>query len=46
MNELHDSMVSMSNNLNECIKRSGMTVTEVAAAKGVTQATLTSIKIW
>ena len=44
MNELTDSMVSMSNNLHECIKRSGMTVTEVAAAKGVTQATLHRLK--
>ena len=44
MNELNDLMVSMSNNLHECIKRSGMTVTEVAAAKGVTQATLHRLK--
>ena len=40
MNNLTDSMVSMTNNLHNCIKKSGMTVTEVAAAKGVTQATL------
>ena len=44
MNELNDSMVSMSNNLHKCIKQSGMTVTEVAAAKGVTQATLHRLK--
>ena len=40
MNGLNDSMVNMTNNLHNCIKKSGMTVTEVAAAKGVTQATL------
>lgn len=44
MNKLNDSMVGMSNNLHNCIKKSGMTVTEVAAAKGVTQATLHRVK--
>nr|BAR33120.1 XRE family transcriptional regulator [uncultured Mediterranean phage uvMED] len=44
MNILTDSMVNMTNNLQNCIKKSGMTVTEVAAAKGVTQATLHRVK--
>ena len=44
MKNLNDSMVGMSNNLHNCIKKSGMTVTEVAAAKGVTQATLHRVK--
>lgn len=40
INNLNQQMVGMTNNLGKCIEESGMTVTEVAAAKGVTPETL------
>tara|TARA_R100001510_G_C7639016_1_gene196782 strand:+ start:526 stop:1221 length:696 start_codon:yes stop_codon:yes gene_type:complete len=40
MNQMNQMLVSMSNNLTECIEQSGMTNSEVAAAKGVTPETL------
>ena len=40
MNQITQMMVGMANNLTQCIENSGMTVTEVAAAKGVTPETL------